>query len=63
MNKIRWILQNNLISENNVNQMQSAFKEFGIEFEEVVVIPFSNEIPSFTIDDKINIYKISRSRF
>jgi len=56
MEKIRWILQNNLISENDVNQMQNACEELGIELQEVTVIPFSDEIPEFTIDDKINIY-------
>ena len=56
MNKIRWIIQNNLIAENDIKQLQTSCKGLDIEFEEVLVIPFSGEIPKFTIDDKINIY-------
>lgn len=39
-----WILQNNLISEIQVNEIIYAFKEHCIPFEEVKVIPFSDEI-------------------
>lgn len=54
--RIRWIIQNNLIAENDLKQIQAACMSFGIDFEEVTVIPFSSEIPEFTTDDKINIY-------
>lgn len=56
MRKVRWIIQNNLIAENDLNELQNGCKDIGAEFEEVIVIPFSTEIPKFTIDDKVNIY-------
>ena len=56
MKNIRWIIQNNLIHENDLKAIQNTCKELNIEFEEILVIPFSPEIPKFTIDDKINIY-------
>lgn len=56
MKNIRWVLQNNLIAENDRAQLQEACKDIGVEFEEVLVIPFSEELPEFTQDDKTNIY-------
>ena len=56
MKKARWVIQNNLIAENDRSQLQNACKEMDIEVEEVIVIPFSSEIPKFTIDDKVNVY-------
>jgi len=53
---IRWVIQNNLTSENDFNVMTDSCKELGIETEGILVIPFSTEIPKFTQDDKINIY-------
>jgi len=53
---VRWVIQNNLIAENDLKSIQNTCKEMGTEFEEVIVIPFSDEIPKFTIDSKINIY-------
>jgi predicted nucleic acid-binding Zn ribbon protein len=49
------VIQSN-IAENEHQKLQNAFKELGIEFEEVFIIPFSGEIPKFTIDKKTNIY-------
>jgi hypothetical protein len=56
MKQARWIIQNNLTSENDFNKMTEACKELGIESEGILVVPFSPEIPGFTKDDKINIY-------
>jgi hypothetical protein len=36
--------------------MQEAFNELGIDNEEIIVVPFSDELPDFTQDDKTNIY-------
>ena len=55
MKKIRWVIQNNLIAENDLNQLQEACKEVGAEIEEVLVIPFSDELPEFTYNRK-NVY-------
>lgn len=51
MKKVRWILQNNLISENDIRQFQDACEELGIEYVEVTIIPFSKELPEFPLDD------------
>ena len=56
MKNIRWIIQNNLIHENDLKEVQNACKDMNVEFEEIIVIPFSSEIPEFKNDDKINIY-------
>ena len=56
MKNIRWIIQNNLIHENDLKAIQTTCKQLNIEFEEILVVPFSPEIPKFTIDDKTNIY-------
>lgn len=56
MKNIRWIIQNNLIHENDLKAIQNSCKDMGVSFEEILVIPFSSEIPKFTQDDKINIY-------
>ncbi len=56
MKNIRWVIQNNLIAENDLKEIQNACKDMDVEFEEVMVIPFSPELPKFTIDEKTNIY-------
>lgn len=53
---VRWIIQNNLIAENDLNQLQDSFKEINVDFQEVVVIPYLKELPEFTIDENENIY-------
>lgn len=56
MKNIRWVIQKNLISENDYNVMSAVCEEAGIEHEGVEVIPFSPELPKFTLDEKTNIY-------
>lgn len=57
MKKARWIIQNNLIAENDRNQFQLACDNLGVSHFEVIVVPFSNELPEFPIDDDFeNIY-------
>lgn len=52
---MKWILQNNLINENDSNQLQQSCKNIGVKYEEIFVIPFSEELPMFHIDED-NIY-------
>lgn len=54
--KHRYVIQNNLIAENDLKQLQNACLNNNIEFEEVTVIPFTTELPKFTLDEKSNIY-------
>lgn len=57
MRKPRWIIQNNLIAENDRKQMQEALLGLGIPFVETEVVPFSKELPDFPIDaEHENIY-------
>jgi hypothetical protein len=51
----RFVIQNNLIAENDLKQVQNACKNNGIDFEEVTVIPFVEELPKFKVDPE-NIY-------
>jgi len=53
---IRWVIQDNLIAEKDLANMHTVLDELNIEHEEVLVIPFSDELPKFTLDDKTNIY-------
>jgi hypothetical protein len=54
---VRWIIQNNLIAENDLNELQNACDKLGIEYFEAKVIPFSEDLPEFPIDDDVeNIY-------
>jgi hypothetical protein len=56
MKNIRWIVQNNLGSEHDTEAIKTSCRSLGIDVEEIAVIPFTSDIPAFTIDDKINIY-------
>ena len=57
MNNIRWVVQSNLSAESfDHNVIRDTCKNLGIDFESVKVIPFSPDLPGFTVDDKINVY-------
>ena len=56
MKNVRWIVQDNLISENDRGQIKSACESLGVDYEAIIVIPFSDSLPDFTVDDKVNIY-------
>lgn len=57
---IKWIVQNNLIKPEVLNEFRQAFKELKIDFEEVQVIPFHPDLPIFT-PSEINIFYGSTS--
>ena len=54
--KVRWVVQSNLLSENDIELIKDACDQLDIEFFPVKVIPFSTEIPYIPIDKKFNIY-------
>ena len=56
MNRIRWIIQNNLISPRDLSAMKDACRKLNVDYEEVYVIPFSRELPELPQDDAIHIY-------
>lgn len=56
MREIRWVIQNNNIAENELGQIQQTCKEIGVEYQEVLVIPFSPDLSDITLDHKTNIY-------
>ena len=51
----KWIIQENLIAENDLNEIQNACTKLDVPFEEVKVIPFSPDLPDFQVDPD-NIY-------
>lgn len=56
MKNIRWVIQQNLISEKDLAEVRAACTGYGIAFEEIIVIPFSPDVPAFTRDERTNIY-------
>ncbi len=56
MKNIRWVIQNNLIAENDLNEIQEACNNLDVEFQEVTVIPMTTELPDIIHDDKVNVY-------
>jgi hypothetical protein len=47
--QLRWVVQSNLTSQGDLAGMREACEELGIRYEEVKVIPFSNDLPDFEI--------------
>jgi hypothetical protein len=56
MKNIRWVIQDNLISEQDLKTLQNTAREIGCDVEEVFVTPFVKTLPKFTLDDKKNVY-------
>jgi hypothetical protein len=56
MKNIRWVVQNNLYSESDYDKIKHTCDLNNINFEGVKIIPFSPDLPGFTIDEKTNIY-------
>lgn len=52
----RFIIQKNLLAENDINQIQSVCNTHSIPYEEVFVIPFVDTLPEFTVDHIENFY-------
>ena len=52
---IKWIVQNNLIKPEVLEQFRGAFQALAVDFEEVLVVPFSPDLPAFTPAD-INVF-------
>tara|TARA_R110000772_G_scaffold95789_3_gene194151 strand:- start:2750 stop:3568 length:819 start_codon:yes stop_codon:yes gene_type:complete len=53
---IRWVIQSNLINDGDLQELRDGCTDIGVEYESVIVLPYSKQMPEFTIDDKINIY-------
>lgn len=53
---VRWVIQDNLIAQNDASAMKDACSRLGIEVFPVQVIPFSEEFPEYPIDEKSNVY-------
>lgn len=52
---INWVIQNNLINENDLGQINSSAIESGSTVTNIEVIPFDSKLPLFKISDD-NIY-------
>jgi len=53
---IHWILQSNLIRENTLSTIKQILTDENISFEEVMVVPFSDELPSIKRLAEINVF-------
>lgn len=55
-NNICWVLQKNLTPEPILEQMKVALQVQNVDFQEVTVIPFSDELPDGIDFDRFNIF-------
>lgn len=56
MSQIHWILQQNLIREQTFYEIKQALIAEGISFEEVKIIPFSDDLPEIRSFGEINVF-------
>ena len=56
MRKIRWILQQNLIREAVLEQVKQALTNDNTPFEEVKIIPFSDELPEISDSNDFKVF-------
>jgi hypothetical protein len=56
MRGINWVIQNNLIKKETLEALRKAFQENNLSFEEVFVIPFSQELPEIRHTAAFNIF-------
>jgi hypothetical protein len=46
-NNIQWVVQRNLVSENILSEIKEACERINVDYIEVDIIPFTNELPYF----------------
>lgn len=56
MKAIHWIIQSNLIREHVLAEIEAALTAGGISFEEVKIVPFSDELPEIKKLDEVNVF-------
>lgn len=56
MKQINWILQANLIKQSLIDSIKAALEIDNISYEEVKIIPFSDELPEIEKADYFNIF-------
>lgn len=56
MRKIHWILQNNLIKESILLEIKKALTDCNITFEEVKIIPFSDDLPDINVSEDLKVF-------
>ncbi len=56
MDKIKWVLQANLINEQVADKIKEALKLDNIGFEEVKIIPFSSELPEIKSNANFTVF-------
>ncbi len=52
----KWIIQNNLINQNDLKKLKTACKLNSVNYKTIKVIPFLDKIPSFPKDEGYHIY-------
>ena len=53
---VRWVVQSNLLAEDDILVLKAACDNARVSFEPVQVVPFSDDLPEFALDDKENVY-------
>ncbi len=56
MKNIHWILQSNLIRENTLNTIKNILINDNVSFEEVKIVPFSDELPEIKKISDVNVF-------
>lgn len=56
MKTIHWIVQCNLIRDNVLAAIKNALTEGNISFEEVKIVPFSDELPAIQKLGEVNVF-------
>lgn len=56
MPKVNWVVQQNLIKEETLMRLRKAFLENQVSYQEVFVVPFSNELPAIEHQDAFHIF-------
>src|SRR5688572_7130858 len=53
---VNWVIQQNLIRVETLDNFRQAFQEYKINYEEVFVIPFSEDLPTLKHPEAFNIF-------
>ncbi|MEO1514080.1 MAG: ATP-grasp domain-containing protein [Bacteroidota bacterium] len=56
MRTVHWVLQQNVINQTTLGQIKKALAKDGISFEEVKIIPFSDELPEIKESEALKIF-------
>ena len=56
MRKIHWILQQNVINQTTLRQVKEGLRANNVSFEELKIIPFSNDLPNIKDSEDFKVF-------